>query len=453
MKKLSRRQFTQKAATIAVGTFALPRFSIAQAGQSANNKLNIASIGAGGRASAGLRACSDENIVAICDVNDQNTEKAHNQHSKAKCFRDFRVMMDKMSKDIDAVLVATPDHTHFCAAMAAMQNGKHVYVEKPLAHNVWQVRTLKRAAHYYNVITQMGNQGHATDGIRKVKEWYNAGVLGEVREVLAWFNGPNFGGHYFAKPEQYPPQGEKIPEYLAWDLWLGPADIRAYSHYYTPRTWRSWFNFGNGELGDWACHTLDAPFWSLNPGMPNVIEAEKRSPAPKDFTPDNSIIRFEFPARENKPAVTLKWHGGGLKPEVRPEWGMDNLPGSGMIMVGEKVSLMTGGRPNNPKLIPNSVWEEFSKNPPEQTIPRIKGGPWDEWKAAIKGEGPMPGSNFDYASDLTEMALLGVMAQRFNARVEYDAQAMKVTNDPKLNEYIKEPVRQGWEYGLEVWKV
>ncbi len=452
MNKISRRAFVRKTSVVTASAFALPCFGIAKSAQSANGKLNVAFIGVGGRGSASLEGCESENIVALCDVNQDSSAKGVNKNPQAKFFKDYRVMMDKMSKEIDAVCVATPDHSHFAAAMSAMQNGKHVYVEKPLAHNVWQLRTLKKAARYYKVISQMGNQGHATDGIRSIKEWYDAGVLGEVREILAWFDGPDFKGSYFVKPDHFPPEAMPVPETLDWDLWLGPAAKRPFNKCYVPRTWRGWYDFGNAELGDWACHTLDAPFWSLNPGMPNIINADKCSGAPDGFTPDQSLIRFEFPAQGDKPAVTLKWHDGGLKPELRPEWGLDNLPGSGMIMIGDKLSLMTGGRPNDPKLLPNKVWEEFSKNPPEKTIPRIDGGPWAEWLRAIKGDGPMPGSNFDYSAELTEMTLLGVLAQRFNTRIEYDAKAMKVTNQPKLNAYINEPVREGWDYGKEVWQ-
>ncbi len=452
MNKISRRAFVKKSTAVASGVFVLPRFSIAKSGASANSKINIAVIGVGGRGSASLKGCRDENIVALCDVNEATSKRDVAKHPEAKFFKDYRVMMDKMGKEIDAVCVATPDHSHFAAAMVAMQNKKHIYVEKPLAHNVWQVRTLKKAARYYKVISQMGNQGHATNGIRLIKEWYDAGVLGNVTEVLAWFNGPNFKGSYFSKPDSYPPKPDPVPETLTWDLWLGPASKRPYSKSYLPRHWRGWFDFGNGELGDWACHTLDGPFWTLNPGMPNLVNADVCStPTPKGFVPDRSVIRFEFPARGKKPPVTLKWHDGGLKPDLRPEWGLDKLPGSGMIMVGDKLSLMTGGRPNDPKLLPDKAWKEFSKNPPEKTIPRIEGGPWAEWLSAIKGDGPLPGSNFDYSSELTEMALLGVMAQRFNTRIEWDTKNMKVTNDPKLNAYINEPVRNGWEFGKEVW--
>ncbi len=288
-----------------------------------------------------------------------------------------------------------------------------------------------------------------------MKEWYEAGILGNVKEVIAWFNGPEFTPRgYFLKPDNYPPKEEPIPAGLDWDLWLGPVAYRPYSHFYIPRFWRGWYELGNGELGDWACHTLDAPFWSLDLGMPVSVDSVSRVPSsPQGFVSDQSILNFNFAARGTKPPVTLKWYEGGLKPENRPEWGLKELPASGMIMVGDKVSLMTGGRPNDPKLlIPEEEWKHFFENKPAETIPRVEGGPRAEWFAAIKGNGPLPGSNFDYSARLTEMASIGVMAQRFNTRIEYNAENMKITNHPEFDIYVKEPVRRGWEYGEDLWK-
>lgn len=450
MNSISRRKFLGSAAAVTAGAVIIPNlFSC-----SPSKKINIAVIGVGGRGKANWSACMKENIIALCDVDDKRAAEGFKTFPNAKRYKDYRKMFDEMANEIDAVIVAIPDHSHFPAAMAAMQLGKNVYVEKPLAHNVWQLRTLKKAAHYYNVITQMGNQGHATDGIRRVKEWVDAGITGDVKEVFAWFNGPAFGpDKYFEKTDPYPPIEQEIPKGLDWNLWLGPAAKRPFNSAYVPKSWRGFYDFGNGELGDWACHTLDAPFWSLDLGMPNVVETEFNSGAPAGFLPDKSIIRFEFPARGNKPPVTLKWFEGGLKPEKRPEWKVDKLNGSGMIMVGEKQNIITGGRPNDAQLMmPKNEWDSWVANEmPDPTIPRIDGGPQKEFLDAIKGDGAMPGSNFDYATGLTEMALIGVLAQRFNTRIEYDAKNMKVSNHPELDRYIKEPARKGWQYGEEVW--
>lgn len=456
--KSNRRDFLKSASVLSAGAFLIPNFMSCSPSQ----RLNIAVIGVGGQGKANWSKMINqkdpkwnENIVALCDVDDNRAADGFKVMPNAKRFKDYRVMFDQMHKEIDAVMVCTPDHSHFPAAMAAMQLGKHVIVEKPLAHNIWQLRTLQKAAKHYNVITQMANQGRATNGIRLVKEWYEAGLLGNVTEVIAWFDGPDFGPNkYFNKPESFPPAEQLVPEYFDWNLWLGPAANRPYNGIYHPKTWRGWFDFGNGELGDWCCHTLDAPFWSLDLGMPNVVEAEFKSPVPDNsFVSDQAIIRWDFPTRGNKVPVTMRWYEGKLKPENRPEWNLDKLPGSGMIMVGDKMSLMTGGRPNDPRLlIKDDEWKEFQKNPPAQTIPRtFDENPQREWAEAIKN-GSVCGSNFDYATKLVEMSLTGVLAQRFNTRIEYDAANMKITNHPELENYIKEPMREGFAYGEDLWK-
>jgi predicted dehydrogenase len=453
MNKINRRTFVKGTSAAIATSPLLPRFSIAQSSGSPNDKLNIAVVGVGGRGWGNLQGCSGENIVALCDVSEESAANAFDEYPNARRFKDFRVMLDTMEDEIDAVVVATPDHTHFVATMDAMQRGKHVYIEKPLTHNIWQARTLRKATHYYNVVSQMGNQGHAGSGIRTIKEWTAAGVLGDVSQVDAWLPGPGFTGRYFLKPAQFPLQPEPVPAGLDWDLWQGPAEERAYNRFYVPRSWRCWWDFGCGLLGDWACHTIDAPFWALGLGMPTAVEPEVRSDSPNGFIPDQSVIRFEFPASDGKSPVVLRWHEGGMLPTLRPEWGLEELGRGGMIMSGDKTSLMTGTRPDNPRLLlPTEEWDAFRSNPPAQTIDRIEGGPWGEWIAAIKGDGPTPGSSFDYASELTEMILLGVLAQRFNKRIEWDAENMTITNHPELNAFVKETVRNGWEYGEEVWK-
>lgn len=458
MKKVSRRSFVKTASFASAGVMILPNLTA----YSPNSKLNLAFIGVGGRSGANIRGCVQKdakgvdanNVVALCDVSDERAADGYNAYPKAKRFTDFRKMLDQMGNEIDAVVISTPDHTHFAATMAAMQLGKHVYVEKPLAHNIWELRTLKKAAKHYGIISQMGNQGHTTEGIRFVKEWYEAGVLGEVREVIAWNGGAQFRETgYYLKPNHFPPPPQTVPQGLDWDSWLGPAEERPYSRYYLPRFWRGWYDFGNGQLGDWACHTLDAPFWALNLGMPASVQSIFKSSSVEGFIADQSQLQFNFPARGNQPPVTMHWYEGGIKPANRPEWGLKELPGSGMILVGSKKSLMTGARPNDPKLlVSEEEWKAFSENMPEKKIPRVNHeDPQGEWMKAIKGDGPMPGSTFDYAADLTEMALVGVLAQKLHADLEYDAANMKITNHKGLDRYIKEPVREGWSYGEELW--
>lgn len=450
MKDFSRRTFLKSASFVAAGTLFIPNLlSCSRA-----NKLNIALIGAGGRGADNWEKVMNENVVAIADVDDVRAADAFKTFPKAKKYKDFRVMFDEMANQIDAVIVSTPDHVHFAAAMAAMQLGKHVYVEKPLAHNVWQLRTMKKAAKHYGIVSQMGNQGHTTNGIRLIKEWYDAGVLGQVKEVHAWFGPFEFKpGGYWTKPESFPPAAQPVPASLDWNVWLGPAAERPFNSAYAPKSWRGFYDFGNGLLGDWSNHTIDAPFWALDLGKPYIVEATVPNPVPDhSFIPDESLVKFEFAARGDKAPVELVWHEGGSKPEIRPEWKVDKLPDTGMVMIGEKKTLITGGRPNNPRLmVSEDEWKEFLKNAPAQTIPRVgEEEPQQEWIDCIKN-GTLPGSNFDYAAELNEMVMLGVIAQRFATRVEYDAVNMKITNNDELNAYIKEPVREGWSFGEDLW--
>ncbi|MBZ0258173.1 Gfo/Idh/MocA family oxidoreductase, partial [bacterium] len=270
---MKRRSFVKTISAVA-GAQTLPLFTITKSAQSANSKLNVAFIGSGGRAGAHVGHIADnENLVAFCDVDQNRASGSYKKAPDAKHFKDFRVMFDKMANEIDAVCICTPDHTHFVATYNAMALGKHVMTEKPLTHNVWQARTLKKAAHYFKVISQMGNQGHATDEIRQVKEWYESGVTGNVHTVLSAFGGPDFGpGKYFNKPKHFPPEKQPVPDHLDWELWRGPVakDVE-YNSIYVPKQWRGFFDFGNGELGDWACHTLDAPYWALELGSPDSV--------------------------------------------------------------------------------------------------------------------------------------------------------------------------------------
>jgi len=462
MNPIKRRTFLKNSLTAGAATLLVPGTGLLGARNPASRfrvktpqKLSIAFIGVGGRAEGHVRSLAmEENIAAFCDVDEANAGEIYKEFPHVPRYRDFRVMLDRHWKELDAVVISTPDHTHFVATIACMERGLAVFTEKPLTHNIWQSRTLVKAADYYKVVTAMGNQGHATAGIRFIKEWYDAGVLGEVREVLAWFDGPPVDGFYFKRPTEYPMPAEPVPDTLSWDLWRGPVveEVPYYADM-VPTKWRGHFAYGCAELGDWACHTLDGPNWSLNLGAPVATElVQHQTMFPTRYAPDNSIVRFEFAAKGDRPPVTLTWHDGGVKPEIRPEWGLNELPGNGMIMIGSKATLMTGGRPDSPQLIPEADWMDFRKNLPPQVIPRIKGSHVREWTDAIKGDGPMPGSDFAYGAKLTELALVGVLAQRFGGRIEYDEANMRITNRPDLNAYIKEPVRPGWEAGDSLWR-
>jgi len=445
MENLSRRSFLKTASVAGAGILIIPSLL-----SRPSSRLNIAVIGVGGRGEASWKQVPIESIVALCDVDDRRAERGYKAVPNAKRYKDFRVMFDEIHRDIDAVIIATPDHTHFAAAMAAMELGKHVFVEKPLTHNIWQSRTLKKAAKHYGVVSQMGNQGHTTNGIRLVKEWYDAGLLGQVKEVFVWqpplnVNGPNA----FVPSTTFPPQAMEVPKELDWDLWQGQAAERPYNKVYVPGDWRGFYYYGNGKLGDWCCHTLDAPFWALDLGTPLTAEAERRNPVPDHtFVSEESVVTWKFGARGDKAPVTMKWYEGFGKPAVKPEWGIGELPKEGMIMIGDKKTLITGMRPNDARLlVPKEEWTEFLKNPPSKTIPRVEEEePVQEWIAAIKNH-TLPGSNFDYAANLVEMAQVGILAQRFGGKIEYDAKNMKAVGRPELVEYIKEPAREGWSYG------
>ncbi|MFL2910292.1 MAG: Gfo/Idh/MocA family protein [Limisphaerales bacterium] len=273
---MNRRKFIGKS-TAALGMAGLSAAKLRAA--SPNNKLNIAAIGVGGMGSGNIEKCSEENIVALCDVDLKRGEKTFGAHPKAKRFRDFRVMLDKMEKEIDAVIIATPDHTHAVATMDAMRRGKHVYTQKPLTHTIWEARQLTEASKRYGVATQMGNQGHSSNGARQTVEWIRAGVIGEVREVHCWSDRPLRGTRF--EKRLYWPQGvadrpekkEAVPDTLDWDLWMGPAPYRDYSPAYVPFDWRGWWDFGTGALGDMGCHIIDHPYWALKLGYPTSVEA------------------------------------------------------------------------------------------------------------------------------------------------------------------------------------
>jgi predicted dehydrogenase len=441
-KNLNRRHFIKTTAAVA-GAYALPQFAIASTVR-ANSKLNIACIGVGGRGNAHISACLSENIVALCDADfDYAAKNAATAPANAKRFTDYRVMLDKMGNEIDAVTIATPDHNHFPIAMACMAMGKHVVIEKPLTHTVWEARTLQKAAKRYRVITQMGNQGHATDHIRMGKEWVQAGCIGNVTEVHAWNGGP--GQRYFGTRNTFPPPTAPIPKSLNWDLWLGPRSKRAYSPDYGPLTWRGWWDFGSGSLGDWGCHTVDMPFWALDLDAPVSVQAQVGPSRAAAFIPDWSIVTWEFAARGTMPPVTVTWYDGGKKP--KPPIGMKEVKKGGMYMVGSKATLMTGSRPNHgPYLTELDKLAELKKNRPAESIARVEGGHWQEFFRAIKGTGPTPGSNFDYAVPLTQMLLIGSVVQRFPGEtLHWDNNVGQFKNHENANALLRFTPREGWE--------
>jgi predicted dehydrogenase len=452
MIRINRRSFLQSAA-VAAGAATLPRFAIGKPGEPANSKLNVAVVGVAGMGGYALGEAEKENLVAMCDVDAARAAGAFKKHPNVPKFTDFRVMLDKLGKQIDAVAISTPDHTHFAAAMAAMERGKHVFVQKPLAHNIWQIRTLRKAARKYKVMTQMGNQGHTFEGMRRIKEWVDAGIVGEVREVITWTNRPN--PPWFIPPKTFPLVTETPPATLDWDLWQGPAAARPYSAEYVPVKWRGWWDYGCGSLGDIGCHTFDAPFWALGLGSPSKVEVVRTEPPCPGFIPMHGVVvTYHFPARGEKPPVVLKWFERGSQVPKPKRWdeGKPLAGEGGMYMEGTKETLYHAGmRPNSPQITPDARFMEVKPELAKiNRLPSLGNGPIDEWYRAIKGTGPVPGSNFEYAVPLTEMVLLGALAERSGKTIEWDAENMKVKGQPEFDAMIREPAREGWRFGEQL---
>jgi len=447
MRKMGRREFlTGSAATIAAFSV-VPRHVLGGAGFKApSEKLNIAGIGIGGMGRVDLQNVSGENIAALCDVDEEYAGKVFAEYPQAKRYRDFREMLQGQ-KDIDAVVIATPDHLHAVVAMTAVKLGKHVYCEKPLTYTLYEARALVEASRKAKVATQMGNYGHSSEGIRLVCEWIWDGAIGEVTEVYAWTPLP---AGLWAQGVDKPQDRPAVPKTLDWDLWLGPAPERDYNPAYAPFKWRGWWDFGTGALGDQACHTLDVPFWALKLGHAESVEASFTRagfPEPvinKESYPLASIVRYRFPAREGKPAVKVSWYDGGLMPERPAELEQGARMGNqygGVLFVGSKGKLMCGTFGEGPRLLPEQRMKEYQR--PTKTIARSQGH-YQDWLNACRGGEPA-GSNFDYAGPLTEMALLGNLAIRMGGeKLEWDGEKMKVTNNDEANKYVHREYRAGW---------
>jgi len=440
--KVSRREFMGGAAAAMAFTI-IPSHVIAQP---PSEKLNVASIGSGGMGGGNTRAAdaAGANIVALCDVDWDRASDTFKRYPKAKRYKDFRKMLDN-EKSIEAVIVATPDHFHTVAGMAAMRRGKHVYIQKPLTRLVSEARALTEAARKYKVVTQMGNQGHSGDGVRDICEWIWAGVIGEVKEVHAWTNRPVWP-QGIGRPEGSDP----IPDTLDWDLWIGPAPMRPYKKgVYNPFSWRGWWDFGGGALADMACHVLDPVFSALKLKYPTSVEACSTEPNEETF-PHASIVRFEFPAREGFPAVKVNWYDGGMKPP-RPEELEDNRKlnqaSSNVLFMGTEGVLRCGEYGDNPQLLPYARMREFARNKPPQTLKRIRPTSHEgNWIEACKTGGQAV-SHFDYSGPFTEMVVMGNLAIRpenVGKKLLWDGDNMKVTNDEKANDYVQMHYREGW---------
>lgn len=453
MKSNSRRNFIKKSA-LASSIFIVPRHVLGGNGYTApSDKLNIAGIGVGGRGASVLKGCESENIVALCDVDFSYASKTFKRYPDAKVYKDYRVMLDKQN-DIDAVVIGTPDHTHAVITMLAMGKGKHVYCEKPLAHTVYETRTITEAAKKYNVQTQMGNQGRSSDEIRDLKEWLEDGAIGDVTEIYAWTDRPRGGkpwSHFDVK--EMSKETPEIPDTMDWDLWLGPVRHRPYHPDYHPSKWRAWLDFGTGAMGDMGCHILDPSFYALDLGAPIDVQATSTHWLPEVSSqtyPLASIVRMNFPERGSKPSVKLTWSDGRILPPVPKEFakGQKFSPSGAMLIGTDGIMIHSSHGARDLTILPNEKMLAYNK--PEKTITRVpmtKEGQWghqNDWIRACK-EGKTPCSSFDYGGPLTEMALLGMIAiQVKDQRLEWDSKNLRFTNNEDANKLLHIEYRKGW---------
>ena len=397
--------------------------------RSPNEKLNIAGVGVAGRAAGDLAGVAGENIVAICDVDENRLAAASKKYTGAKTFVDFRRMLQEMDKQIHAVVVGTPDHTHAPASAMAMRMGKHCYCEKPLTHEVYEARTLARLAAKHKLATQMGTQIHACSNYRRVVELVQSGAIGPITDVHVWC-GKDWGGG--RRPKDNPP----VPEHIHWDLWLGPAPERPYNPCYLPGAWRRWWDFGTGTLGDMACHYMDLPFWALKLRHPTTVETEG-PPVDPEGCPHKLIVRYEFPARGDMPACRLTWYDGSNRPKLPAAWGIP-VGGAGVVFVGQQGQMFADY--GSWRLYPEAKFAGFK--PPEPTIPDSIGH-HKEWIVACKTGSPTTCS-FDYSGALTEAVLLGTVAYRVGKKLKWDGENLKATGCPEADQYLRREYRQGW---------
>ena len=469
--------------------------------KSPNEKLNIAAIGAGGKASSDIAGCASENIVALCDVDEKQAARTFKQYESAPKYKDFRKMLDEQGKSIDAVIVTIPDFMHATAAIACMERSKHVYVQKPLVRTVFEARQMMDAANKHKVATQMGNQGYSNEGTRQAAEMIWAGEIGNVTEVHAWTDRP-----IWPQGVTEIPSSESVPETLDWDLWLGSAEKRPYTsggkgypnqygNFYQPFNWRGFYDFGCGALGDMACHILGAPNLALQLGAPTSVECISKEGISDFQFPKKSVIRYDFPARGAMPAVKLFWHDGMKEtpkmegvpegeilgdmpsrpfggrgqgqaatprpagpPPPRPYTGMVGrvfnwetfaadkdatdlrVPSpDGSLFIGDKGMLTTGTYGEQTRLVPVSRMQDYQF--PQPTLTRSPGH-YRDWIRACKGGDPAC-SNFNVAAPFVEWMLLGVVALRVEGKLEWDAAKMKFSNNAEANKYLRPMTRKG----------
>ena len=447
--RITRRTFLRGVGAGAAAFHVVGARVLGGAGQTPPSEtLTLAGIGCGGQGGHDIHKIADlgQNFIALCDVDDNRAGNTYKHFPKAKTYRDFRKMLDAVEGEIDGVVVGTPDHTHAVAVMDAMKRGKHVYCEKPLAHSIWEVRELMKAARQHKVITQLGNQGHASEHIRLFVEWVRDGAIGQVEAIHA---GCGAFKNVYCQINKLPELKKRpeVPGHLDWDLWLGPTPYRPYSPVYVPWNWRGWTPFGTGCIGDWVCHVIDPSFWALDLGSPIAVRAEVTGYDPGKHHlcyPPATKIAYRFPAKGDRGPVTLIWYDGNNKiprpEELEPE---RRVPDTGAIVVGTKGKIMHGSHgAGGCRLIPEVRMKAYER--PEKTIPRVKDHHAD-WVQAVR-EGRKAGSDFaDYGGPLTEIALLGMIAVWYPTQtLRWDAEQMRFTNFAAANRHVKPAFRKGW---------
>lgn len=477
----SRRSFLKKASISAAGITIVPRFVLGGPGYIApSDQIRIAGVGVGGKGTSDIWNASGrkkeggrskERIVALCDVDSKMAEKSFHRFPEAKQYKDYRKMLAEMEDEIDAVIVSTPDHMHAPVGMDAISRGKHVYIQKPLAHDVYEARMLTEAARKYKVVTQMGNQGSSSDDIRRICEWIDAGIIGDVTEVHAWTNRPVWEQAMYRPTEKI-----EVPDHIDWNLYLGSAPDRPYHPTYHPFGWRGWWDFGTGALGDMACHIMDPVVRALKLKYPTHVQAFAPFKV-KDWNRVNSfespplatIVHYDFAARDTMPPVKLTWYDGGMMPPRPAELEDDEPMGEwdgGVIFEGTQGKIMCGCYAANPTLLPIKKMKNFQE--PKPTLTRVKEENHQQnWIAAIRGESEAS-SGFDYAGPLSEIVLMGNLAIRSlyaqeersdrgkkymaytgtGIRLAWDGEAMKITNYEPANKFVKRDYPDG--FGLRM---
>ncbi len=434
----NRRVFLKSSALLA-STLAFP-FVSKRSVLGANNRLNIAGVGVGGKGWVDINNCESENVVAVCDVDQNNLAKAAAKFPNAKTFRDYRRMFDEMSKSIDATTVSTPDHMHYLVSMRAIREGKHVYCQKPLTHTIAEARSLTLAARKAGIATQMGNQGISKPTLRRDAELVTAGVIGDIIEMHCWTDRP---GAYWKQGLSMPTEFPPAPPTLDWDLWIGGAPFRPYHPAYSHFAWRGWWEFGTGAIGDMGCHLLNLAALCLDMSRPISVEPHGVG-ATDQSGPTASDIKWEFASAGKQRPFKFFWYDGGRKPSPSLFRGTD-YPLNGVIMVGTKDTLYIPTYDGGGTFKSGATYNDFKGI--RESLPKMENwehSHYEEWFDACKG-GAKTYSNFDTAGPVSEAVLLGQLALRVGQRLEWDAEKMRVTNHGPANDFVKTPYRQGWE--------